>query len=471
MVKQKHFIISKIKVEDYAAEGKAIARLDGKVLFIEGAVPDDIVDVWIIKNKKDWAEGRVDKLIIPSPKRTSPFCKHFGICGGCKWQMLPYDQQLIYKQKEVEDNLTRIGKIKLPAIPPIIGSSETKHYRNKLEFTFSEWRYKTREELLIQQENAFEPGALGFHVPKIFDKAIDIEECFLQPHPSNDLRNIVRLFAHQNAMPFYNTRRHTGWLRNMMVRTCTTGEWMVNLILAYEEPILQKTILDFIVKQYPNITSLYYTINTKLNDSIYDLAPQLYYGKPYIQEKLEAFVFNISPKSFFQTNTKQAENLYRIARDFSELTGKEIVYDLYCGTGSIGLFVSPNASKIIGIEVVEDAVKDAQLNAQINGVNHAHFITGDVIKICTDDFFIEHGKPNVIITDPPRAGMHEKLVEKLLEIESPLIVYVSCNTATQARDLHLLSEKYTVIKVQPVDMFPHTHHIENVVQLRIREEK
>lgn len=467
-MKKKHFVIPQIQIEDYAAEGKALARVDGKVIFIEGAIPGDIADVWITKSKKDWAEGKIDKLITPSKQRIDPFCQHFGICGGCKWQMLPYQQQLLYKQKEVEDNLTRIGKIPLPTIQPIIGSTQTQYYRNKLEFTFSEWRYKTREELQQQQVNDTEVGALGFHVPKIFDKAIDIETCYLQPSPSNELRNAIRTFAHQHKMPFYNIRQHTGWLRNMIVRTCTTGEWMVNMILAYEDNILQKKLLDYIIRQFPTITSLYYTINNKLNDSIYDLAPQLYYGKPYIQEKLENFIFNISPKSFFQTNTKQAEKLYQITRDFAELTGKETVYDLYCGTGSIGIFVSPKASKIIGIEAIEDAVKDAQLNAQINKVAHANFITGDVLKICNDEFFNQHGKPDVIITDPPRAGMHEKLIQKLLQIEAPLIVYVSCNTATQARDLQLLHEKYEVTKIQPVDMFPHTQHIENVVQLKMK---
>lgn len=469
-VKKKNFLIHQLKIEDYAAEGKSIARLDGKVVFIDGGVPGDVADIWITKSKKDWAEGRIDRLINPSKQRIDSFCEHFGICGGCKWQMLPYEQQLIYKQKEIEDNLTRIGKINIPTIQLIIGSTKTQYYRNKLEFTFSEWRYKTRVEL--QQEDGLdakkELGALGFHVPKIFDKVIDIETCYLQPAPSNDLRNAVRAFAHQHQLSFYNVRLHTGWLRNMMIRTCTTGEWMVNMVLAYEDEIIQKKLLDFIIQQFPTITSLYFTINGKLNDSLYDLIPQLYYGKPYIQEKLDHFIFNISPKSFFQTNTKQAENLYRVTRNFAELTGKEIVYDLYCGTGSIGLFVSPMAAKIIGIETVNDAVKDAQLNATINNIQHAHFITGDVVKICTDDFFIQHGKPSVIITDPPRAGMHEKLVRKLLDIQAPIIVYVSCNTATQARDLQLLNEKYTVAKVQPVDMFPHTHHIENVVQLRIK---
>lgn len=467
-MKKKHFVIPQIQVEDYAAEGKALARVDGKVIFVEGAVPGDIADIWITKSKKDWAEGKVDKLITPSKQRIDPFCQHFGICGGCKWQMLPYEQQLIYKQKEVEANLNRIGKISLPPIQPIIGSTETKYYRNKLEFSFSEWRYKTREELLQQQENEIELGAVGFHVPKIFDKVVDIETCYLQFSPSNELRNTVRSFAYKHQITFYNTRRRTGWLRNMMIRTCTTGEWMANMVLAYENTILQKKLLDFIVEQFPTITSLYYTINNKLNDSIYDLTPRLYHGNPYIQEKLGDYIFNISPKSFFQTNTKQAEKLYDITKEFAELTGKETVYDLYCGTGSIGLFLSSKAAKIIGIEAIDDAVKDAELNATINKIEHAHFITGDVAKICTDDFLKKYGKPDVIITDPPRAGMHENLVQKLLEIEAPLIVYVSCNTATQARDLQLLSQKYTVTKIQPVDMFPHTHHIENVVQLKIK---
>lgn len=454
-------------VTDYAAEGKSLAKLDGKVIFISGAVPGDVADVLLVKNKKDWAEGRVLKIKQLSEERVEPFCKHFGICGGCKWQMLPYAKQLQYKQQEVEQNLRRIGKVDIPEIMPIAGADETAHYRNKLEFTFSNKRYLTNDEI-GQTDITAQQNALGFHVPRIFDKVIDIEECYLMNEVNNRIRNTTRAFALENNFTFYDIRQHTGWLRNIIIRLCTTGELMVNICLNYEEETDRKKLFDHLLKQVPEITTLLYTINPKWNDSIYDLTPQVYFGKGYATERLEDFEFKISPKSFFQTNTKQAEKLYTITRDFAGLTGNETVYDLYCGTGSIGIFLSRHAKKIIGVEVVEDAIADAKENAALNNISHAEFFAGDVIKICNDEFFAQHGRPDVIITDPPRAGMHEKLVNKLLEMAAPKIVYVSCNTATQARDLGLLSEKYTIEKIQPVDMFPHTHHIECVVLLKLK---
>lgn len=470
--KDKRIILENLLITDYAAEGKALAKLDGKVIFISGAVPGDIADVLLTKNKKDWAEGRVIKIKAFSKERVTPFCSHFGICGGCKWQMLPYPKQLQYKQQEVEQNLRRIGKVELPGILPIIGGDDTVHYRNKLEFTGSNKRYLLPEE--IATDNLIQGNALGFHVPRIFDKVIDINDCYLMDDVNNKIRNTIRAFALENKFSFYDIREHTGWLRNIIIRLSTTGELMVNICLNYDEETDKTKLFDHLLNQVPGITTLLYTINPKWNDSIYDLTPQVYFGKGFITEKLsagpdeDAFEFKISAKSFFQTNTKQAEKLYTVTRDFAALTGHEIVYDLYCGTGSIGIFVSKLAKKIIGVEVIEEAIADAKENAAINNINHAEFFSGDVIKICNDEFFGVHGRPDVIITDPPRAGMHEKLVIKLLEIAAPKIVYVSCNTATQARDLGLLSEKYAIEKIQPVDMFPHTHHIECVVLLKLK---
>ncbi len=465
--KDKRITIENIAITDYAAQGKAIARHEGKVIFTEGAIPGDVVDLLLTKNKKDFAEARVLKLLKPSTDRVEPFCRHFGVCGGCKWQMLPYVKQLQYKQQEAEQNLIRIGKVTDAVMLPIIGADEQRFYRNKLEFTFSNKRYLTSDEIGNENIAALQ-DSLGFHAPRIFDKTINIFECFLMDEVNNKLRNTMRDIATENNYPFYDIKEHTGWLRNLIVRYCTTGELMVNLCINYEDTENTKKIMDTLLEKVPEITTLLYTINTKWNDTIYDLTPTVYFGKGYVTEKLENFEFIISPKSFFQTNTKQAEKLYSIARNFAELTGNEVVYDLYCGTGSIGIFVSPLAKKIIGVELVEDAIEDAKKNAANNNITHAEFFAGDVIKICNDAFFEKHGRPDVVITDPPRAGMHEKLVNKLLEIAAPVIVYVSCNTATMARDVLLLSEKYTVEKMQPVDMFPQTHHIECVVRMVLK---
>lgn len=465
--KKPRITLTDVLISGYAAEGKSIAKIDGKVIFITGAVPGDVADVLITKSKKDWAEGRAVEIKTPSANRVEPFCIHFGTCGGCKWQMLPYDQQLQYKQQETEDNLRKISKTSIPPLLPIVGCDPTVFYRNKLEFTFSNKRFLTSEEM-NKTEIQIQQNALGYHVAGLFDKVLDISECWLMDGINNKLRNSIRDYALKNELEFYDIRNHTGWLRNIIIRNCSTGELMVNICLNYEDEPGRISLLDFILKSVPEITTLLYTINPKFNDSIYDLEPQVYFGKGFVTEVLEGLKFIISPKSFFQTNTRQAEKLYSITRDFAELKGNETLYDLYCGTGSIGIYLSRYVSKVIGVEVIDDAIKDAKKNAELNNITHTHFFAGDVIKICTNNFFEIHGRPDVIITDPPRAGMHEKLINKLLEIEAPKIVYVSCNPATQARDIGLLSEKYSVEKVQPVDMFPHTHHIESVALLKLR---
>lgn len=468
--KKKRPAVYNIKIESYAAEGKSIAHLeDGKVLFVEQVVPGDIINAQVTKSKKTWAEGRLTELVAPSPDRVEPFCQHFGICGGCKWQMLPYKHQLKYKQQQVQDQLQRIGHVALPEIQPILGSGQERYYRNKLEFTFSATRYRTNEEIKAAEGEQFSPEpALGFHAPGLFDKVVEIHTCYLQPEPTNTLLEVLRRYTRQHELPYYNFKAQQGWLRNVILRVATTGEILINVVLHYEDEPQRIALLEYILANVPGITSLHYTINPKVNDTIYDLDVPCYYGKGYIEEKLEDFVFKISPKSFFQTNTRQAERLYQVTREFAGLTGNETLYDLYCGTGSIGIFCSTGAKKVIGIEAVADAIKDAKVNAQINGLDHCLFYAGDVSDICTDEFFEQHGRPDVIITDPPRAGMHEKLVKQLLKMRAPRVVYVSCNPATQARDLALLDEAYKVVKLQPVDMFPHTHHIENVALLELK---
>ena len=454
-------------MEDYAAEGKSLARLDGKVIFVENLVPGDVADVRLLKNKKDWAEGVPVQIHTYSADRVEPFCSHFGVCGGCQWQMLPYEKQLQYKQRQVEETLKRIGKVQLPITQPILGATETKYYRNKIEYTFGNKRFLKKEELKDLSVNG-EQDVAGFHAKGLFDKVVDIETCYLQAEPTNAIRLAVKEFAKQHQYSFYDIRNHQGFLRTMQVRLCTTGELMVNVVIGENDGSKIKPLMEYILKKFPAITTLLYTINTKWNDSLHDLEPVVYHGKGYVIEKLEQFQFKIGPKSFFQTNTRQAGQLYRVVRDFAALTGTETVYDLYCGTGSIGIFVSDKAKKIIGVEMIAAAVEDAKGNAKLNSLSAASFYAGDVIDICNDDFFAAHGRPDVIITDPPRAGMHEKLVQKILEMAAPTVVYVSCNPATQARDLNALDEKYTVTQIQPVDMFPHTHHIENVVQLKLK---
>ena len=463
-------------MEDYAAEGKSLAKVDGKVIFIEGVVPGDVVDVQLGKNKKDWAEGRPLRFHSYSPDRVQPFCSHFGVCGGCQWQMLPYEKQLLYKQRQVRDNLQRIGKVVLPEMMPILGAGETRFYRNKMEYTFGNKRFLSTEELNDRSIRS-EQDVAGFHAKGMFDKLVDIQTCYLQDEPTNAIRLAVKIFAKENKYTFYDIRNNIGFLRTMQIRLCTTGELMVNIVFGEEDMPKRKALLDHIMQLFPSITTLLYTINTKKNDSLFDLEPVVYYGKGYVIEKLstgsgeEDFQFKIGPKSFFQTNTKQGEQLYKVTRDFADLTGKETVYDLYCGTGSIGIFISKKAKKIIGVEMIAAAVEDAKENAALNNLTDTAFFAGDVTDVCNDVFFNEHGLPDVIITDPPRAGMHDKLVKKILDMVAPTVVYVSCNPATQARDLNLLDEKYSVTKIQPVDMFPHTLHIENVVQLKLRDDR
>ena len=503
MRKQKHPLVERLQIEDYAAEGKSLARQDGKVIFVEGAVPGDVADVRLTKSKRDWAEGVATTIHQFSKDRVQPFCQHFGVCGGCQWQMLPYEKQLQYKQQQVQDVLMRIGKIALPELRPIAGARETTFYRNKLEYTFSTREFTVEkpephpdlplrgrppaaQPTLVQNVSDISgtltgeframasfplgegrDGALGFHAKGFFDKVVQIQKCWLQPEPTNAIRNFIRDYAFENNVSFYDIRQHTGFLRTMQVRICRTGEVMVNIVLAEEAEATRTQLFQNLISRFPEVTTWLYTINTKWNDSIYDLNPVVVAGSGYVTETLDGFSFKIGPKSFFQTNTAQAERLYQITRDFAELNGTQTVYDLYCGTGSIGIFCSRGARKIIGVETVEAAVQDARINAELNNIKDATFVAGDVIKICNDAFFNTHGRPDVIITDPPRAGMHETLVQKILEIEAPVVVYVSCNPATQARDLALLSQKYRVTKVQPVDMFPHTHHIENIVQLKL----
>ncbi len=462
--------LTDVTIDAYAAEGKSIAHLpDGKVLFVEGVVPGDVINAVITKEKKSWAQGRVTQLVKPSDLRVEPFCQHFGVCGGCKWQMLPYSKQLEYKQQQVEDQLKRIGHVELPEIQPISGSAYERFYRNKLEFTFSSQRYRTFEEIAERSEKFAPEPALGFHAPGLFDKVVEIHTCYLQHEPTNTLLKVLREYSQANNLSYHDIKQHTGWLRNVTIRVTTTNEVLINLVVHHEDEPARIAILEHIKTNVPGITSLHYTINGKMNDSIYDQDVICYYGKPHIEEKLEDFRFKISPKSFFQTNSTQAETLYSITRDFAGLTGNEVLYDLYCGTGSIGIFCSKGAKKVIGIELIEDAIKDAYENAAMNGLDHCKFFAGDVADICTDEFFAEHGKPDVIITDPPRAGMHEKLVQQILKMRAPRVVYVSCNPATQARDLQLLDAAYKIVKLQPVDMFPHTHHIENVALLELRE--
>ena len=467
-MKRKNFTLENLPVTGYAAEGKALGRIDGKVVFVEGAVPGDVADVLITKNKKDWAEGKAIKIKEFSKERVAPFCIHFGICGGCKWQMLPYQKQLEYKQQEAADAFKRIGKLTEIVMLPIIGSENTIRYRNKLEFTFSNKKFLTPQQLEELQDDAWPGGALGYHVPRLYDKIIDIYECWLMDDVNNTARNLLRDFSVANEYSYYDIKEHKGWLRNIIIRNSTTGELMINLVFGYDDKTEREKICNHLLEKIPSITTLLYTINSKWNDTIYDIDTKIVSGKGYIIEKLGDFNFKISPKSFFQTNSKQAEQLYNVVKDFAALNGNEIVYDLYCGTGSIGIYLSNGTKKIIGVDVIEDAIKDAKENADINNLNHASFFCGDVIEICNDEFFSSHGRPDVVIVDPPRAGLQAKLVQKIIEIAPKKIIYVSCNVATQARDLQLLNEKYMITKIQPVDMFPHTQHIECVALLKLK---
>ena len=457
-------LIENVEIVDVAAEGKAIAKVDDLVVFIPYVVPGDVIDLQITRKKNKYAEGKPVRFISYSPNRTEAFCEHFGICGGCKWQVLPYAEQLKYKQKQVEDNLTRIGKIELPDIHHILGSEKTQFYRNKLEFTFSNKKWLTLEQ--INSGESFDNmNALGFHIPGMFDKVLDIDKCWLQEDISNQIRNFIRQYCYDKNYTFFDLRNRGGLMRNLIVRTSTTGELMVIVVFYDDEKEQQEDLLTAVATEFPQITSLLYIVNQKANDTITDQDVLVWKGNDCIYEEMEGLKFKIGPKSFYQTNSEQAYNLYKIARDFANLSGDELVYDLYTGTGTIANFVASKAKKVVGIEYVEDAILDARVNSQINKIDNTLFYAGDMKDILTQDFINEHGRPDVIITDPPRAGMHDDVIKTILFAEPDRIVYVSCNPATQARDLSLLDEKYKVDRVQPVDMFPHTHHVENVVLL------
>jgi 23S rRNA (uracil1939-C5)-methyltransferase len=457
-------LLENVRITDIGAEGNALARVDNQVVFVPMLIPGDVVDIKIRKKRKKYLEGSVVRFHEYSADRIKPVCKHFGVCGGCRWQHLPYHLQLKYKEKQVKDNLARIGKIDLPPVTPIIGSEDQFLYRNKLEYTFSDRRWLTREE--INSDSDFEKeDALGFHIPGLFDKVLDIRECFLQPEPSNAIRDAVRRYAHKKALPFFNLRQLSGFLRNLVIRNTLDGKLLVVVVFFIDEKERREGLLDFLSSEFPQISSLYYVINSKKNDSLTDQVPVLYKGEDHLIENLDGLKFRIGPKSFFQTNTAQAINLYRIAGDFAGLTGKEVVYDLYTGTGTIANYIASQSSKVIGIEYVEDAVADARINSEINGIQNTVFFAGDIKEILSMQFIESNGAPDVIITDPPRAGMHEEVVKAILSADPVKIVYISCNPSTQARDILQLSEKYEVVKVQPVDMFPHTHHVENVALL------
>ncbi|SHI50142.1 23S rRNA (uracil(1939)-C(5))-methyltransferase RlmD [Aquimarina spongiae] len=466
--KNRRQIFEHIEVIDAGAKGKSIAKApDGKVVFLTNAVPGDVVNIQTTKKRKAYYEGIATQFHTYSDKRTTPKCKHFGTCGGCKWQFMDYQHQLAYKQNEVVNNLTRLGKIELPEITPILGSKDQYFYRNKMEFSFSDSRWLTLEEIQNNQE-IDNRNALGFHMPGMWDKILDIEHCHLQEDPSNAIRNEVKAFATKHQIPFYNARKQEGLLRTLMIRIASTGEIMVLVQFFYDDAEKRTLLMDFIADRFPEVTSLQYVINPKGNDTIYDQEVVCYKGKAYIEEEMEGLRFRVNAKSFYQTNSKQAYELYKITREFAGLTGEELVYDLYTGTGTIAQFVAKNAKKVIGVEAVPEAIEDAKENAQRNKIDNAEFYVGDMKKVFTSDFIDQHGQPEVVITDPPRDGMHKDVVAQLLQISPQKIVYVSCNSATQARDLALLDRDYKVTKVQPVDMFPQTYHVENVVLLEKR---
>lgn len=465
--KNKYPQIEGLEITDIAAEGKSLGKYNDVVVFVPHTVPGDVVNVQINNKRRRFMEGYVLDFVTYSPIRVQPFCKHYGECGGCKWQALPYPMQLKYKQRQVEDQLRRLGKIELPEISPIIGSEKSEYYRNKLEFTFSDKRWVPRSEVAAGAATG-DGDALGFHIPGMFDKVLDVEWCHLQAEPSNAIRLAVKRFAEENGFEFYNLREHKGLLRNIIIRTSTTSQVMVAVVFAHEDAEKRMLLLDYLSKQFPEITSLNYIVNEKLNDSIGDQEVFCYSGIPYMEEKMENLTFRVNPKSFYQTNSEQAYNLYKVARDFAELTGDEVVYDLYTGTGTIANFVAGNAGKVVGIEYVPEAIEDAKQNSVLNGISNTLFFAGDMKDVLNADFIDRHGCPDVIILDPPRAGIHADVAATILAAAPERIVYVSCNPATQARDLAIFDEAYRVTKVQPVDMFPHTHHVENVVQLMRR---
>lgn len=472
MAKKKNLpLIENVEITGVAAEGKALVRINDLVTFVANCVPGDIVDLQITKKKHSYQEARVVRIVKPSEVRCEARCKHFGVCGGCKWQILPYDAQLQYKQQQIVDNLTRIGKIELPEINQILGSKHIYEYRNKLEFTFSDRKWLPTEEFLkLDSERIGELTAygLGFHIPNCFDKVLDIEECHLMPEINNRIRNGIREYARSHGISFYNEHKHEGQLRTLIIRNNHKGELM--LIVSFGEKVNDSCLqlLEWLHNEFPEIVALLYVENLKFNDTIGDQEVKVYYGRDHIFEEMEGLQFKVGAKSFYQTNTEQAYELYKVARRMADLTGNELVYDLYTGTGTIANFVARQAKQVIGIEYVPEAIEDAKVNSKINGIENTLFFAGDMKDILSDDFVAQYGRPDVIITDPPRAGMHEDVVNVILNAEPKRIVYVSCNPATQARDLQLLDAKYRVTEVQPVDMFPHTQHVENVVQLELK---
>ncbi len=465
--KKKLPLFEKVTIENIGAEGKSLARVDNVVVFVKEAVPGDVADLQVYKKRGRYMEARVVKYHNYSDQRTEPFCDHFGVCGGCKWQHLPYERQLFYKQQQVADAFRHIAGIEIPMAFPILASDPTIRYRNKLEYTFSNHRW------LLDHEAASDvplehTNALGLHVPGRFDKVVDLHTCYLQGEPTNQVRNFVKEIALERGLSFYDHRTNEGLLRNLIIRNTTLGEVMVILSVQFDEPVVYE-LLESVKAKFPDLTSLMYTVNPKKNETLYDQEIITYWGRDHIFEKLEDLTFKIGPKSFFQTNSYQALNLYRKTREFAALKGDETVYDLYTGTGTIANFIASRAGTVVGVESVPESIEDARINSEINHIGNTRFFAGDMKDIFTDGFIKENGKPEVIITDPPRAGMHAKVVDQILKISPRLIVYVSCNPATQARDVELLGKSYEVKKIQPVDMFPHTHHVENIALLEIRK--
>jgi len=463
--KKTDLLLENVTIEAVAAEGKAITHVDGMVVFVDFAVPGDVVDIRVYKKKKNYMEGFIERMVKPSEQRLEPFCEHFGVCGGCRWQPLPYSMQLEAKRQQVEDQLVRIGHLEVPEIKPTLPSLRTQYYRNKLEFSASSKRW------LLKGENPdsiseLDRMGLGFHVGKFFDKVLDIRKCYLQPDPSNSIRLFIKQFCVDNGYEFYNIRENQGYFRNVFIRTTEKGSVMLIVCFAYEDEARRKALLDAVGARFPQISSLWYVINEKLNDSIGDQSPILYKGEDAIYEEMEGLRFRIGPKSFYQTNSLQAYRLYSVAREFAALTGQEVVYDLYTGTGTIAQFVSRQAAKVVGIEYVPEAIEDAWSNARANGIGNCTFFAGDMKDVLNEKFIARNGKPDVIILDPPRAGIHPDVAQVILKAAPQRMVYVSCNPASQARDLAILCRDYVITAVQPVDMFPHTMHVENVVALQ-----
>jgi 23S rRNA (uracil1939-C5)-methyltransferase len=461
-------LLEKVEILDAGAEGKAVARHENMVVFVPWAAPGDIVDIQVTKKKKQFFEGRVVKFHSKSSLRVEPFCAHYGLCGGCKWQHLGYEDQLKFKQKQVFDNFSRLGKFEFPEIAKILPSENTTYYRNKLEFTFSDFKWMVGDKLAGVDPEKRSLDGLGFHLPGLYDRIVDIEHCYLQPEPSNKIRNEVRDFAIEKRITFYNVKKQEGYLRNLIIRNSSTGDLMVILIVKDDNPEWLESILNRLDEKFPEITSLMYVINGKKNDDISDQEVVCYKGLDFMTEEMEGLKFKVGPKSFYQTNRDQAYELYKVARDFAGLKGDELVYDLYTGTGTIANFIARNTREVIGIEYIESAIEDAVVNSALNEISNTKFYAGDMAKVLDEEFFASHGNPEVIITDPPRAGMHEKVIRQIVNARPRKVVYVSCNPATQARDISLMDEYYKVAKVQPVDMFPHTHHVENVALLELR---